>query len=169
MPTIFSHAAVLLALGMGLGRRLYVKRFWKVALSALVALAIGMIMSVVTYMANDPRIWSHPEWLWSIVQGRVLACVVVPVAVLSLVTFFARPPSTGFCIFVALAWLTLIFVLWAKKPWMYYGEFPWEGFRQHWLNMLPLPLSFGLAFAVCARNVLGADPSFNPDAPKRAG
>src|SRR4249919_182565 len=139
-----------------------IERLWKVAFCAFVALAIGMAMAAAIHAAGSPGTWSHPEWLWATAQAGGLFYVAVPLAALALATFFGRPPSTGFCLFVALAWFTMIFVWWAKKPWVYYGDFPWQGFKRHYLGMLPLPLSFGLAFAVCTRNVLGPNNSFKP-------
>ncbi len=137
-------------------------RLCKIVLCALIALAIGMIASAVVQAAGSPDIWSNPEWLWDTALGSAVFYLAVPLAVLALVAVFRPIPSTALSVLVAVGWLTIVFAWWVHKPWAYYGEFPWWGFKRHYLDMLPVPLSFGLAFALCARKLLGPNQPLHP-------
>ena len=137
-----------------------VKRLAKISLCVLVAFVTGVVTYVAVEVAHSPGIWSHPDYLWGIAQDGALLYVAVPVAILALVAIVRPIPSIVLALLVAVGWLTLIFAWWAYKPWVYHGDFPWFGFRLHYLGMLPVPLSFGLAFALCARVVLGPNNRF---------
>jgi len=132
-----------------------ITRFYKTALCALAALVVGMVVTVVVQVVNSPGVWSHPDWLWSIAQAGAFFYLATPLGVLVLATLSGRTPSTALCIFVAVGWLSIIFAWWAYKPLAYYGEFPWWGVKRHFAGMLPVALSSGLTFAVCARKWLG--------------
>ena len=137
-----------------------IKRLAKISICVLVALVTGVVSYVAVEVAHSPGIWSHPDYLWSIAQVGALFYVAVPVAVLALVAIVRPIPSIVLAILVAVGWLTVIFAWWAYKPLVYHGAFPWFGFRLHYLGMLPVPLSFGLAFALCARVLLGPNNRF---------
>jgi hypothetical protein len=134
-----------------------VKRLANISLCVLIALVTGTVSYVAVEVAHSPGIWSHPDYLWSIAQVGALFYVAVPVAVLAVVAIVRPIPSIALSILVAVGWLTVIFAWWAYKPWVYHGEFPWFGFRLHYVGMLPVPLSIALAFALCARMLLGAN------------
>jgi hypothetical protein len=132
-----------------------IKRLGKISLCVLVAFAVGVVSYVAVEVAHSPSIWSHPDYLWSMAAPGAVLYVAIPLAVLALLAIFRPTPSIVLSILVAVGWLTVIFAWWAYKPWVYYGEFPWFGFRLHYLGMLPVPISFGLAFALCGRTVFG--------------
>jgi hypothetical protein len=137
-----------------------IKRLAKISICALVALVTGVVSYVAVEVAHSPGIGSHPDYLWSIAQAGALFYVAVPVAVLALIAIVRPIPSIVLAILVAVGWLTVIFAWWAYKPLVYHGAFPWFGFRLHYLGMLPVPLSFGLVFALCARALLGPNNRF---------
>ena len=143
-------------------------RFSKISLCAFVALVVGMAVFAAVDAGGSPAKWSRPEWLWSAALGGALFYVAVPLAVLVLIATFRSIPSTALSVLVAVSWLTIIFASWAYKPWVYYGEFPWWGFKRHYIGLLPVPLSFGLAFALCTRKILNPNRRFNRDARKAA-
>jgi hypothetical protein len=132
-----------------------IKRLGKVLVCFLVALAVGIAACFAADAARSPGVWSHPEWLWTTALTDALFYVAVPLAALTLLAIFRPTLSTLLAVLVAVGWLTIVFAWWAYKPWVYYGQFPWSGFRQHYLGLLPVPLSFGLAFGLCARTILG--------------
>ena len=136
-----------------------VNRLLKIALCALVAMLVGMIASACAQAAGAPGIWADPESLWSYALAGGVFYVAVPLGALSVATLFGRTPSTAFSLLVSVGWLTIVFAWWAAKPFAYYGEFPWWGFQRHFLGMLPVSLSCGLAFAICARRVLSSNTS----------
>lgn len=129
------------------------KRLAKVSLCALVAIIAGMVSCATVEAANSPGSWSHLEWLWNTALAGGLFYSVVPVSVLVLVAVLRPAPSAVGAILVPIVWLAVIFAWWARRPWLYYGEFPWSGFQRHFLGMLPVPLSIGFAFALCARSL----------------
>ena len=131
-----------------------VTRFYKVTICAIVALLAGMVASACAQAAGAPGIWARPESMWTFALAGAVFYVAVPLITLSVAALFGRTPSTAFSLLVSVGWLTIIFAWWAEKPWGYYGEFPWWGFQRHYVGMLPVSLSLGLAFALCARRVL---------------
>lgn len=131
-------------------------RVGNIAACCLVAAIVGMVVSAAVQAAAFPGVWSQPERLWDDALVAVVFYVAAPLAVLALVAMIGRTPSLAMSLLVAVGWITVIFARWAYKPWMFYGEFPWWGLHRHYLGMLPVSLSFGLAFAVCARKLLGA-------------
>jgi hypothetical protein len=137
-----------------------IKRLARISICVLVAFVTGVVVYVAVEVAHSPGIWSHHDYLWSIAQAGALFYVAVPVAVLALIAIVRPIPSIALAILVAVAWLTVIFAWWAYKPWAYHGDFPWFGFRLHYLGMLPVPISFALAFALCARVLLGPNNRF---------
>lgn len=128
-------------------------RLYKVIVCAFVAMLVGMVVSACAQAAGAPGNWTHPESLWSSALAGGVFYVAVPLAALSVAALFGRTPSTAFSLLVSVGWLTIIFAWWAAKSLIYYGEFPWWGIQRH-LGMLPVSLSFGLAFALCARRIL---------------
>ena len=138
-------------------------RLSRIVICALVALIVGAAASAAVHAAGSPGIWSHPEWLWLTAQTGVFFYVAAPLAVLILVSLWRRTPSATLLVLVGIGWLTAIFAWWAYWPWIQSGEFPWWGFQRHYLGMLPVPLAFGLAFAICARRLLG--PNYRLERP----
>ena len=129
-------------------------RLYKVTICAFAATLVGMAASACVQAAGSPGVWAHPDSLWLFALAGAAFYVAVPLSALSVTALFGRTPSTAFSLLVSVGWLTIIFAWWAAKPWGYYGEFPWWGFQRNYLGMLPVPLSFGLTFALCARRVL---------------
>jgi hypothetical protein len=136
------------------------QRIAKSAICAIVSVIVAMVVYTVADLVGNPRMMSHPIWLWDLAVGVAILYVVVPVIILVLLTIFRDVPSTGVSIGVAICWLTVIFALWVYKPLAYHGVFPWSGFRRHYLEMLPVPISFGFAFCLCARMLIGPKKRF---------
>ena len=136
------------------------KRLGKISLCVLITLVVSMISCIAVRGARSPGIWAHPHWLWSTAWTDSLFYVVVPLAALAIVAAFRPTLSTVLAVLIAIVWLTVICVWWAYKPWEYYGQFPWSGFRRHYLGLLPIPLSLGLSFGLCARAFLGPNNRF---------
>ena len=139
------------------------QRLLRVSLCTTVAFATAMAMSLVTYFAYWPPRWKHldPEHLTSIAVLGALYVAAIPSLVLGLVCL-RRTPSTLLSVLLTSSWLLLAFLVRAIKPWMYYGDFPWRVFWRDLVQPLPESLAVGLAFAICARNVLGPNNSFKP-------
>ena len=135
-------------------------RIVKSAICAMVSVIVAMVVYTVADLVGNPRMMSHPIWLWDFAVGVAILYVVVPVIILVLVTIFRGVPSIGVSIGVAICWLTVIFAWWVYKPLAYHGVFPWSGFRRHYLEMLPVPISFGFAFGLCARMLIGPKKRF---------
>lgn len=135
-------------------------RAGKIFLCALVAMGVGMAVFVAVEVGGSPGKWSRSVWLWDVAIGGALFYLTVPSMLLVLLAMFRQIPSTALSILVAIAWLSIIFAWWAYKPWVHYGEFPWLGFRQHFIDVLPVPLSFGLTFALCVRSLLVRNVAF---------
>jgi hypothetical protein len=135
------------------------QRIVKIAICAIVSVIVGTVAFTVVDVEGSPGMLSHPHWLWGIAMGGALFYVVIPVIILVLISIFRGVPSVGLSIVVAICWLTVIFAWWVYKPLAHYGVFPWWGFRRHYLEMLPVPLSFGFAFGICARALSGPNNS----------
>jgi hypothetical protein len=137
-----------------------VKRLGNVSLCVLVTFVVSMVSCIAVDGARSPGIWAHPDWLWITALTDALFYVAVPLTVLALVAVFRPTLSTVLAVLVAVGWLTVICAWWAYKPWAYYGKFPWSGLRRHYLGLLPIPLSLGLSFGICARTFLGPNNRF---------
>ena len=94
-----------------------------------------------------------------LLQGKPLSFVVQS-SPISLLIYFL-PPALVICaselvvkhplpslvyILVPIAWLGVIFLAWAYKPWVSYGQFPWWGFYRHFIGVLAPFLVLGLSF-----------------------
>lgn len=141
-------------------------RIGKISLCAFIALIAGMAVCAAVYAGGSPGKWSRPDWLWDAALVGALFYVAIPLAILMLAAIFGLAPSTALSMLLAIGWLTIIFAWRAYKPWVYYGEFPWWMVKRDFLGMLPIPLSFGLTFAICARNILRSNIALERDAPK---
>lgn len=53
---------------------------------------------------------------------------------------------------IPIAYLWLLFMLWAYKPWMVYGEFPWGGIYSHFIKICIPYLVLGLSFWLLTRH-----------------
>jgi hypothetical protein len=129
-------------------------RIVKSAICAMVSVMVAMVVYSLADVVGNPRMMSHPIWLWDFAVGVAALYVMLPVIVLVLVTMLRGVPSIGVSIGVAICWLTIIFAWWVYKPLAYDGVFPWSGFRRHYLEMLPVSISFGFAFGLCARTLI---------------
>ena len=133
----------------------------KLAVCILAATIVTMVATAVVILAAWPPRWSHLDLVSASAVVGVIYYAAVPLLVLGIISIY-RTPTTTLSVLVAVGWLLLIFLIRAKKPWLYYGHFPWWMFKRDFLQALPIPLSFGLAFAVAARKVIGPNKSFKP-------
>ena len=127
-----------------------------IALCIAIAFAAAMAMSLVTYLAYWPPRWKHldPELLTGFALLGAVYITAIPLLALGLMSL-RRIPGTVLSVSVTSSWLLGAFLIRAKKPWLYYGDFPWWMLVRDFVQPLPVSLAVGLAFAVCARNVLG--------------
>jgi hypothetical protein len=139
------------------------QRLLRASLCIAIAFVTAMAMSLVTYFAYWPPRWKHldPEHLTSIALLGALYTAAIPVLALGLISL-RRIPSALLSVLVTGSWLLLAFLIRARKPWMYCGDFPWRLFWRDLVQPLPEALAVGLAFAICARHVLGPNNSFKP-------
>jgi len=126
-------------------------RAGNVFICAFTALFVGVVVSATVEAMGNPNLLSHPGWLYEMTLASAVFYIAVPLVILSIVAISGRNVSTALSLLVAVGWLTVIFTWWAYKPWVVYGKFPWWGFKRHYLDMLPVSLSFGLAFTLCLR------------------
>lgn len=139
-----------------------IDRLLKLSLCAIVALTVGMATSAAEHLARHPGLWSKPDWIWNHAEGTAIFYLLAPLIVLGIVSLLGRAPSTGLSVLMAVAWLAIIFVKFEYKGWSHFGILPLSKFKLY-LGLLPAQMAFGLAFAICARRLLGND-SVKPDA-----
>jgi hypothetical protein len=132
-----------------------VQRFLGISSCTVIAFAMAMAMSLVTYLAYWPPRWKRldPELLtgFALLGGVYIAAI--PLLALGLMSLRRIPAVLS--VSVTSSWLLGTFLILAKKPWLYYGDFPWWMLLRDFVQPLPVSLAVGLAFAVCARKVLG--------------
>ncbi len=127
------------------------KNILKHAVVAMIAFLGGYFGLLLVYALNAPKLYSDPGFILSSAAAAASRSVffysIIPVCLLVLLTASRRKPiSLGICISIPACWLFLIFILWAYKPWSYCGEFPWWGFRRHYISFLPPILMMGWLF-----------------------
>jgi hypothetical protein len=122
-----------------------------IGICILAGLAGGMVAAAGVHAADSPGIWTHRAWLWDFAVSAALVYMLAPLAVLGALQGLGRSVSTGVCVGVTLGWYGLVFVAWMATAWMSEGAFPVWGWRHYGVDLLPIPLSMGLAFSVLAR------------------
>ena len=139
------------------------KHIRKICLCVAIAFFAAMAMTIVMHFAYWPPRWKKIEFdfLIGIAGIGAMYIAAVPLLVLSIVSL-RRVPSTFLSATISCAWLFLIFLFRAKKPWLYYGDFPWWMLQRDFIQLLPGALAVGLAFGVSARVALGPNNSFKP-------
>jgi hypothetical protein len=132
-----------------------IHRLGKVLLCFLVALAMGVVSSVLVDAARSPDSWANPYGFWNHVLIDAVVIVAAPLCVLALLATFRPTLSTSLAVLVAVGWLTIYFAWSAYESWTTYGHVYWSELWWHYLSLLPISLSFGLTFGICARTSLG--------------
>ena len=129
-------------------------RIIRICLCFAAAITAGMAAAAAIQLAQHPPIWHRMNLLWDNALGEGLFCALVPAMILALISLRGKVPSLPSTLLVYVAWLALLFAMWAKKPIVVYGIFPWTGFRRHFIGLLPIPLASALAFSICGRKLL---------------
>lgn len=126
--------------------------FARICCCVAIGLAVAVVMCDAVYFAYWPPRWNHfsPESILSVGLIGALYYASIPLCLLGLIALRSIP-GTLFSVALSVSWLALVFLLGARKPWMYYGDFPWWMFSRDFVQPLPVALSIGLAFAMCAR------------------
>lgn len=117
------------------------------------ALAAGMMAAAGVHAADSPGSWEHKAWLWDFAVSAALVYMLAPLLVLAVLLGLGRSVSTAVCVGVTLGWFGLVFAVWLASTWMAEGAFPQWGWRHYGIDLLPVPLAMGLAFAVVGRAV----------------
>ena len=146
-----------------LGVRTNHMRVFRLGICVAVTLFAGMAAIAAIQLAERPVLWGRLNVVLDNAVFGGLFYTLVPVIVLAGLTFWRKPPRLQTAALIAVIWLAMIFAWWAEKPIRAYGEFPWWGFKLHFLGMLPVPLSTALAFTVCSRKLLKSNLLLDSD------
>jgi hypothetical protein len=136
-------------------------RIIRICLCIAAAIIAGVAAAAAIQLAEYPGIWHRMNLLWDNAFGEGLFYALVPAMILALISLRGTAPSLPGTLLVCVAWLALLFAMWAKKPIEVYGVFPWTGFRRHFIGLLPIPLASALAFSICGRKLLN-QPTTGP-------
>jgi hypothetical protein len=139
------------------------KRLARVGVCVLFAVVAAMIATVATYFLSWPPRWKHVTFdvILSTAELGAIVYAAVPLLALGVISI-RRAPSALLAASISASWLVFLFLLQARKPWLYYGDFPWWMLIRVYTS-LPISLAVGLAFAVAARKWLGPNNSFKPN------
>jgi hypothetical protein len=135
------------------------ERLTKIFCCVALGFVVAIVMYVITFFAYWPPRWNFfsLELAWSTGLLGALYVALIPLIVLGLVTL-RRTPGTLLSVSMTSSWLVLTLLL--RKPWMYYGEFPWPILMRDFVQPLPVALAVGLAFAISAGTIIGANFQF---------
>jgi hypothetical protein len=126
-------------------------RLSHILVASLASLVTGAFVFTAIHLVRSPSMWFHKKWMVDFGVGGMVIYALVPISALAILAAVGRRPSTVLSLLISVCWLLLIFLLWALKPIQVNGEFPWLGFQQHFLGMLPVPLSFAMVFSLYLR------------------
>lgn len=122
----------------------------RLSLAVLISMCVGTALGFVITALSSPGLYKDARFILGVSLSTApiwaIFYLLVPIVVLTINYLRSGRLSLTICILVPTMWLFLIFSWWAYKPWRYYGEFPWYGFKRHFLSLLPIPLSSGWLF-----------------------
>ena len=116
----------------------------KLILCNAVAVAAALTSYAIVGLVQFPGIFRHP------IAAAAIACVVYfspPLLVASAIAMWRRHAAPlSIHVLLSILWWALLVYPWARKPWAYYGEFPWQGIVRLWLPILPPIVIAGVGF-----------------------
>lgn len=101
-----------------------------VILRGIAALAAGLVVFQIEAVSRMPGFWAgtypiYYDWTGHFtIFGAIYLAVPLLILVTSSVLRKGHLSLASTC-GVPVVWSGLVFLLWAHKPWAYYGEFPW--------------------------------------------
>jgi len=115
------------------------------------AVAAGVTVFQATWAFQAPGVWTGAlpftyGWEGMAVLASLLYLALPTAVVAVLAIQHPRRVQLGLCCAVPIAWVSLIFLIWAWKPWRFYGTFPWWGLSRHWIPLVSVALATGWAF-----------------------
>ena len=126
------------------------------------ALIVGLVVWQLDSALRMPAFWdgSFPiTYGWDgtlVIGGGLYLALPIVILVVASMRSSAGLSFTASCA-VPVAWVCLLFLAWAWKPWNYYREFPWWGVRRHLLPLVAVACSAGVAFW-CSGRALRSNP-----------
>lgn len=115
--------------------------------SAVVALVAGLTIFQLEILFRTPVFWAgldplRPNWMQQLLILGTLYLAVPLVVAVAIFIWRKDRFSLLACCGVHLSWVVTVCLVWARKPWSYYGEFPW------WMMERDLVPAAGAALAV---------------------
>ncbi len=119
-------------------------KFVKSCILAVFATLLGGLSLAIAWALRAPGLYTHPTFILSQIPSFAIMNGLIYSLVPSLIVVgfpINKKSKLGIivCTLPYIAWLALIFFLWARKPWDAYGVFPWGGFQRQFLyQVLPM-------------------------------
>ena len=115
-----------------------------------IAVVVGLVSFAVAAAIQFPGTFRDPMAAAVVATAMYFSGPLVAASVLALWRRHAAPLYIH--ILLSLGWWGFLVYPWARKPWLYYGAFPWAGVMRLWVPILPSILLVGIAFwAVSSR------------------
>ena len=123
----------------------------RILLCAIAALAGGLFIFHVESIFRMPGFWSgiypfYHGWETNAVIGGAFYLAVPLLILVAISMWWLRSLSLATCCVVPIAWVSFLFLIWAHKPWSYYGEFPWWMMKRDLIPSIGVALTTGWVF-----------------------
>ena len=123
----------------------------RILFNSVAALAAGLLIFQIEIALRMPGFWAgtrpiYYDWVGSfVILGAIY--LIVPLLVLSASSVWRKGhlsiiSSCG----VPVVWSGLVLLLWARKSWVYYGEFPWWMMTRDFVPACGAALTMGWAY-----------------------
>ncbi len=128
----------------------------RIFLNAIAALAAGLSIFQIEIALRTPGVWAgtlpiYRDWVDNfIILGAIYLIVPLFVLIASSVWRKGHLSLVSSC-GVPVIWSGLVLLLWARKPWVYYGEFPWWMMTRDFVPACGAALAMGWAYWRLAR------------------
>lgn len=106
------------------------------------ATLIGGLSLATASALRAPGLYTDPTFILSQIPSFVIVDGLIYSLIPSLIVLCVRMNKKSkwgliICTLPYIGWLALIFLVWARKPWHVYGDFPLWAFQRHFLDQVP--------------------------------
>lgn len=123
----------------------------RIALSSIAALVGGLFIFHAESVFRMPGFWTgiypfYYEWETNAVMGGAIYLAAPILILVAMSVWWPHSLSLAICCVVPIIWVSFLFLMWAHKPWAYYGEFPWWMMRRDLIPSIGVALTSGWVY-----------------------